>query len=438
MKTGVRARWPRASAARIARHARRPAHETSTAHLQGALPFLAAGAPSVRGIYIGRDAYGQPFCCDPFEAYQEGLVTSPNIAMIGQVGSRKSTLVKSILWRSRLFGRLAWVIDVKGEYGPLCSATGGTMVALRPGGTMRLNPLSPHAGAEQQDELLQAVAAAALGRELEPQESTGLTAALDVVRERGEGPEPVLPEVAEALLRPTGEMAARLVTDVERLTADVRTVALALVRLTDGELHGMFDGPTSASIDWSAPLIVIDLAEVRTSKALVVLMACATAAIQAQVIARHRRAEIAQQPAPKTFGVIEEGWRLTAHEPIARMLQAKWKLARKYGESNIGVFHRVTDLTAGPAGSAAVQLAEGLLAETEIRVAFKQAPDQIEAARQRMGFSATETALLPLLDPNVAIWHVGRHRSVVQHRVSTFERALVETDQQMHLQPRTG
>ena len=439
MRTGVKPTRPRPAAARIARHARRPGHETSSAHLRGALPFLAGDPPLRRGIYIGRDAYGQAFCCDPFELYEAGLITSPNMAVIGQIGVRKSSLVKSILWRSRLFGRFAWVIDVKAEYGPLCEAIGGTTVALRPGGSVRLNPLSPHAGPEQQDELLQAVAAAALGRELEPQEATGLTAALDVVRERAPGPEPVLPDVAEVLLRPTEEMAARLVTDVGRLSADVRTVALALVRLTDGELRGMFDGPTSATIDWTAPLIVIDLAEVANSRALVVLMACATAAIQAQVINRHRGAELAQLPTPKTFGVVEEGWRITSHEPIARMLQSRYKLTRRYGESNIGVFHRVTDLdAAGDAGSTAVRLAEGLLAETEIRVTHKQPSDQIAAARRRMGFTETEAQLLPLLDSGVAIWHVGRHRSIVQHRISALERTLVETDQHMHLHRRKG
>jgi hypothetical protein len=168
-------------------------------------------------------------------------------------------------------------------------------------------------------------------------------------------------------------------------------------------------------------------------------MACATAAIQAQVIARHRRAELAQQSAPKTLGTIEEGWVISPHEQIARMLQARYKLTRRYGESNIGVFHRVTDLdAAGDVGSRTARLAEGLLAETEIRVTYKQAPDQIEAAQRRMGFTKTETELLPLLEPGVAIWHVGRHRSVVQHRISTCERTLIETDQRMHLHPRKG
>ena len=35
----------------------------------------------------------------------------------------------------------AWVVDPKGEYGPLARAWGVTPVALRPGGSVRLNPL---------------------------------------------------------------------------------------------------------------------------------------------------------------------------------------------------------------------------------------------------------------------------------------------------------
>ncbi len=49
--------------------------------------------------------------------------------------------MKSYLWRQAVFGRRAWVVDPKGEYGPLAEAWGVVPVALRPGGSVRLNPL---------------------------------------------------------------------------------------------------------------------------------------------------------------------------------------------------------------------------------------------------------------------------------------------------------
>ena len=62
--------------------------------------------------------------------------------MIGKLGQGKSALVKTLLWRMLLFGRRAFVLDVKREYGPLCEALGVRPISLAPGGSVRLNPLS--------------------------------------------------------------------------------------------------------------------------------------------------------------------------------------------------------------------------------------------------------------------------------------------------------
>ena len=52
-----------------------------------------------------------------------------------------------------LFGRRAFVLDVKREYGPLCRAVGVQPISLVPGGGVRLNPLASrpeeHAQLEQ-------------------------------------------------------------------------------------------------------------------------------------------------------------------------------------------------------------------------------------------------------------------------------------------------
>ena len=63
------------------------------------------------------------------------------MVVFGQIGRGKSSFVKSYLWRQAVFGRRAWVVDPKGEYGPLARAWGVAPVALYPGGSVRLNPL---------------------------------------------------------------------------------------------------------------------------------------------------------------------------------------------------------------------------------------------------------------------------------------------------------
>jgi hypothetical protein len=55
---------------------------------------------------------------------------------------------------------------------------------------------------------------------------------------------------------------------------------LELRRLCDGTLAGMFDGPTTAGVDFSAPLVVVDLSAVYHSPALPEVMTCVAAWLQ--------------------------------------------------------------------------------------------------------------------------------------------------------------
>ncbi len=104
--------------------AARPAHRFTTRHAQAIYPFTTSGGLGGRGAFIGRDTGGGAFCFDPWLLYTEGMLDDPNAIVIGKLGQGKSSLVKSFLWRMLLFGRRAFVLDVKREYGPLCQAAG--------------------------------------------------------------------------------------------------------------------------------------------------------------------------------------------------------------------------------------------------------------------------------------------------------------------------
>src|SRR5580704_9555862 len=123
-----------------------PAHHATTRHLGAAYPFAAEAGLGGRGVLIGRDLLGGAFVYDPFELYAAGVLTNPNMVVFGQIGRGKSSFVKTYLWRQAVFGRRAWVVDPKGEYGPLARAWGIEPVALRPGGRVRLNPLDAPPG----------------------------------------------------------------------------------------------------------------------------------------------------------------------------------------------------------------------------------------------------------------------------------------------------
>ena len=421
-----------------------PAHQGTTRNLGAAYPFIAEAGLGHRGIVVGDDLLGGAFVFDPFELYAQGVVSNPNMVVFGQIGRGKSAFVKTFLWRQAVFGRRAWVVDPKGEYGDLADAWGVRPVALRPGGAIRLNPLDP--GPDLTDELahpedgttrrrlelLVSLASACLGRSLLPRERAALGSALTEAAASVEVP--TVPHVVDALLAPTRDAAAALRTDRRTLLEDGRDVALELRRLVHGDLRGMFDGPTTPGLDLSAPLVVLDLSALYTSAALGVLMACATAWLQA-ALARTAR-DLGQGggrshgvQGGQVFLVVDEAWAILSNLGVARWLQSSWKLSRAFGVSNVAVLHRVSDLrSVGASDSEQVALAQGLLADSETRVVYAQAPGELAAAAELLSLSSTETDLLPQLRRGVALWKVGQRSFLVQHRLSAMERRMVDTD----------
>jgi hypothetical protein len=427
-----------------------PAHQVTTRNLGAAYPFIAEAGLGQRGVVIGDDLLGGSFVFDPFELYAAGVVSNPNMVVFGQIGRGKSSFVKTFLWRQAVFGRRAWVVDPKGEYGDLADAWGVRPVALRPGGAIRLNPLdcgpetraasSGGAAAEGTDatarrrmELLASLASACLGRSLAPRERAALGAALAATVAAHHNP--TVPEVVEALLAPSAEAARSLRTERRDLLEDGRDVALELRRLVHGDLAGMFDGPTTDGIDLSAPLVVLDLSALYTSAALGVLMACATAWLQA-ALARTAGlgagAPGTRVAAGRFFLVVDEAWAILSNLGVARWLQSSWKLSRAFGVSNVAVLHRVSDLrSVGASDSEQVALAQGLLSDSETRVVYAQSPGELEAASELLSLSDTESDLLPQLRRGIALWKVGQRSFLVQHRLSALERHIVDTDAAM-------
>ncbi len=282
----------------------RPGHRSTTRHAQAIYPFIATGGLGGRGVFIGRDWTGAAFCYDPWVLYGEGVLDDPNVIVLGKLGQGKSALVKTLLWRMLVFGRRAFVLDVKREYGPLCDAVGVRPISLAPGGTIRLNPLASRPEEHAQLELLRAVAVTALGAPLTQEEAGALREALHVMRSSG-AHEPTLPEIAALLFEPTAEMADGLRTSQAVLAREARRVALALQDLCQGPLRGMFDGPTTPGLDLDSRLVVLDLHAVKDSPAVGILMACATAwmsALLSQMATRPGRARL--------LNVADESWKI--------------------------------------------------------------------------------------------------------------------------------
>jgi len=384
-------------------------------------------------VFVGRDSSGGAFCFDPWVLYGEGLLDDPNVIVLGKLGQGKSALVKTLLWRMLLFGRRAFVLDVKREYGPLCEAVGVQPISLVPGAGIRLNPLASRPEEHAQLELLRAVTVTAIGGPLTQVEAGALREALRRVRERGGsssggggggGGEPTLPEIAAVLFEPTGEMAAALQTSPERLAADARRAALGLQDLCEGPLRGMFDGPTTPGLDLDARLLVLDLHAVRDSPAVGILMACASAWISALL------ARTAHRPGrERLINVADESWKIVQHTGLGEWFQSNFKLARQFGVMNLVVLHKLADLqAAGDAGSRAARIVEGLLADASTRIVYHQDDSQVPLTRALLGLSTSEADLISMLGSGQALWRVGTRSFVVQHYRSRIETRMTDTD----------
>lgn len=405
--------------------ARHRAHRATSAHLQAAYPFMGETGLGARGVYIGRDIYsGAAFCFDPFVLYEEGLITNPSALIAGQVGLGKSALVKTYLARQAVFGRRSVVIDPKGEYGPLAEWFGARPIRLAPGGGVRLNPLGAAGGREERVALLAALTSASLRRPLGPQEHSALDLAY---RSSAAVGEPTLPSVQHHLLHPSPEAAAEVGSDRVELAREGRACALELRRLCEGDLAGMFDGPTSAGVDLDTPVVVFDLSALHGSAAQGILMVCVSAWLSGR---------LARDDGIRRLVVLDEGWSVLADPATATFLQRSWKLARAYGVANILVVHRLSDLrSAGAEGSRETRIAEGLLSDSETRVILQQSPADLEATRELVGLTATEAEHVATLGRGAALWKVGGRSFVVQHRLSPGEWALVDTDARMRHAP---
>lgn len=403
-----------------------PAHRATTAHLQATFPFLSEGGLGSAGPLIGRDLMGGSFFFDPWELYRHGAVTNPNLIVMGQVGRGKSTFVKTFVWRQVAFGRQAWVMDPKGEYGELAAACGVTPLKLSPSGGHRLNPLDLPAQdgvapVRRRAELVASLVSSGLSRQLEPAERAAVDLAVTAAARRSRRPS--LPDVVEAMLDPQPDLAASIRTDADGLAADGRAVALELRRLVEGDLAGMFDGHTTATIDLDAGLVVLDLSQLFTSPALPLLMTCAVAWMQAA---------LGRLDGHKRLIVVDEAWAVLHDLATARWMQSVFKLSRAFGVSNVLVVHRLSDLrSAGPDGSSQQRLAEGLLADSETRVIFGQPSSEAAATAAMIGLTGVERDVVTHLPRGNALWKVGERSFLVQHLVGSRERGIVDTDAAM-------
>ena len=395
-----------------------PTHETTSAQLAGAWPWLSAGG-SATGPYLGDSMTdGSAWCYSPQSAYAAGDVTGPNVVVAGMVGRAKSSLLKVMIgYVVGLHGGQATVLDVKNEYAALAAFLGYPTVRLRPGGGVRLNLLDVEAA--DRPGVLSGVARSALGRMLSPVEEAACTAALGVAEQMSDVVH--LGLVADALLLPDSGQAQALGYQGPNALADLRdatrSVALAVRHLVTTALPGVIDGPTSPEL-LTGRLLVLDLSEVGDDRAVRVMLAAAM------------RWAASRPTNGNGLLIADECWRVLADPGTATAAQAAFKLARARGVAGVLVLHRLSDLDAvGPAGSRERAIAHGLVNDSETKILFGQEPSEAAALVGVAGLSDREAELVTRLGRGCALWRVGRRPPTpVRHRVPAALLPVVDTD----------
>jgi hypothetical protein len=442
----------------------------TTRHSASAYPWQTNATLPPAGVVLGLDQLsgGTVFSYDPWECYARGIISSPNMIVLGQLGRGKSALVKTYLSRQLLAGRQVYILDPKGEYAALAARHQLQHLKLGGGSAHRLNPLDPPPAtadgpadsattARSRISVLSALAEDGLRRPLTVEERACLAA---TVQHLAAGA--LLRDAVAALLNPDAHIAAELQNTPTQAAAAARPVALALQRLLTGDLAGMLDAPptwlsvklaTAAAPDTDthvdtgqadrAPAnqadqasdgrehsptspsagMVLDLSAVHGTDALAPVMVAAGAWLSAR---------LATPSLQRRLLLVDEAWAVLGSPATTRWLQQLSKLARAHGVQLITVVHRTSDLTAQTDdGTASNRQAQGLLADAETRVIYAQAPGERATTRELLGLTDPEADLVGLLPPGRALWRVGNRTAVVDHLLGPADTYLVDTDQRM-------
>lgn len=391
------------------------------------------GPPTgTRGVVIGRDLLSQTIIShDPITGYnaKPRLVSSPNVILMGDVGSGKSSHSKCnyVLRPLLLQKRRAVVFDKKdqngeGEYSETTRAFGGEPIKFTPDGTGTvlnlLDPLIVHgSGAKGPARLLNTVTRLARNdEELNEWEEEALRAALRATLAASDSRTPVLTDVLPMLGQVVNdpEYAALSPQARDQLHQAGLSVKWTLNGLLE-EYAGLLDGETSKSVDLEGKLTSFDISQLPDDgPAVPVVMAIGNM----WMLGRLRK-----ERGWATNVVYEEGWHMIGG-PSAKLIKSNQKLSRGLGISNIFVMHKGTDIPRDSPGMAVIQEAQTVAIYRQSR------PEDARWAQETFGLAPESAHTIEnLADGHFIFKYSSEPETTVQHIRSPWEIRMTNTDE---------
>ncbi|GAA4752790.1 hypothetical protein GCM10023328_40030 [Modestobacter marinus] len=332
----------------------------------GVWPLIAGDGLPPGGALLGIDYLsGGAFSADPIGWTLSSVagVTNPNMIFFGAPGRGKSGTVKMFALRQMAYGYRTLVLgDVKDEYEPLCRALQVRPHAVGHGLPARINPLDfgplgndwtrlPRAEARRRAAMVFSrwllLIRGLVGSQHVPFGPTAETAVGQVLRDLtgyADGAdrmrEVTIPQLWQALRAPSDELvdACRYATR-QHFLDETRPLRDALGALVTGHLAGLFDAPTTVSVDWRAPIQSLSLSRLDPlgDEAVGVALTCLNSWGRAMT-------QLAE-PGDLRIVIRDECWKqMRLGTDAVKSLDADLRLSRNDGCIQVVIAHKPSDM----------------------------------------------------------------------------------------------
>ena len=354
----------------------------TTSHDLGELsPLRADNGTGLQGSSLGSLHRGGNFVFDPFAAYRAGLVTGPNVVILGRIGSGKSAATKMLLRRALKQGATAVVLDPKGEYTSLADQLEGRIFDLGKDGWFNITS----GNVQEEVRVVCALLASARGRALTDVETLQVEM---YWRDSNAG----------CALRPM-----RTLLEWSQRNGDT-TIASTVHRFVEGDLRGLIDGLGTPQQP-SHSITVLNLERWWGTEAVT------TVAMLAWMIAERALAN----SEGNRYLVADEAWSLLDNHSSLSRLRGSLKLARASGTAHILVLHRLADLEAvGDIGSRNYAAALSLLRDCDTHFIFQATEGDVASLANEFHLTELEQRYVAALPRGAALARYGSFRSLVR------------------------